>query len=205
MTSAELTALLDIVKVGDILGYHVDPTNAGFSGLPSVLTELGGELCHVEIVAEKIYDTTGKCIDLNCIVADGTEVCYHTFVTRLNPLDIFTIFILEYEGCTQEQRGQMLELAITEAWETLVYNWDIIEIIGTKQAETEIPIVGFFFNKFVWTTPPSDGKELPGTICSKSVTKYIRSVFPTFMKGYWIDYITPSAIFNCEDISIYKP
>jgi hypothetical protein len=206
MIQLELDSLLQVSSIGDFLGWRVDPTDVGFDNLPSVMTQFGdGEICHIEIIIDKILDLTGKIIDLKVIIANGTDVTYDTVLHRLNPLSLFTLYLIQPLGVNADTRKTMVAQATAEAQVKLIYNWDIIKTIAAKELQCEIPIVGFFFNKIVWTTPPFDKKVMPGTICSKSCANYIRTAFPDFMKKYWIDYISPGSIFDNGEVSIWKP
>jgi hypothetical protein len=206
MEQAEVDNLFQNASIGDFLGWRVDPASAEFDKLPDIMTEFGdGQICHIEIIVDKILDATGKIIDLKVIIANGTNVAYDTTMHRLNPLSLFTLYLIQPSGINADARKTMVAKAIVEAQEHLIYNWDIIKTIAMKELQCKIPIVGFFFNKFVWTTPPLDKKIMSGTICSKSCVNYIRAAFPNFMKKYWIDYISPGSIFDNGEISIWKP
>lgn len=189
------------------MGWSIPNQKQDLSNIPSYLTQWGtGVLCHIEIIRRIIYDDAGNPVDIEVITANGDKVATElTFHKIKDHMDRFNIYLMNYFDATVEDRAAFVEVAQKESDLAVVYNWDIIKIIMRKAALCSIWIIGGLFNKNVWTTPPWDKKELPGTICSKSCAKYIRSRFPSFMKKYWIDYISPSAIFDGEDMSIWRP
>jgi hypothetical protein len=201
MTSEEKRALFDTVQIGDFLGWRKVPETAEF-GDASLLTQLGGQICHIEIVIRKIIEN-GIVTDLEVITANGKIVAKELTSHKLK--DDTDIYIVGVRGITMNERMRMIGLATAEADLGVIYNWDIIKVMARKTFLTGLWFVGFFINKYTWTTPPWGNKEMPGTVCSKSCAKYIRSIKPDFMKKYWIDYITPSAIFNADETFTDRP
>lgn len=207
MTNREWQETLARVRPGDFLGWSIPNTKQDISNLPSWLTQWGtGILSHIEIVKRVINDDAGKPIDVEVITANGNEVAVELTHHKIKDhMDRLNLYIMQYYDAAESDRLAFVEMAQKEADLKTIYNWDIIKIIMRKAALCKIWVIGGLFNKSVWFTPPFDKKEMPGTICSKSCVKYIRSRFPSFMRKHWVDYIPPSAIFDDEDMSIFRP
>lgn len=223
MNQKELQQVFEWGKRGMALGWSVDTRHPKAAQLASVFTQLGGILSHIEIILRKVYDEQGKVIDLICAVADGKIVKEYSVADRLKDcIESTSLYLMWHYASNAEDRENIAAYAEKEIALGVIYNWDIIAILARKTIISKIPLFGFLYNKWCYTTPPFDKKELPGTVCSKSYVKAQRwsidqhnkkavemqkidDIQPLFMQKNWVDYISPSLIFEDVDMSVIRP
>jgi hypothetical protein len=198
MTNENFLDLCCKGQPGDLNFFHRDIENCQPSHyVDGVWVQMTGEMCHVQILYQPIYDEVQKCqVDWWVISANGKIVAKEKLSENLaavaDPATL-TLYLSRICDITPEGQKKITDYAASRLGTP--YNMEIIKNIASKQALTEIPIIGFFINKNIWKEKSQD---FPGTICSKEATLCVRVLQPDFLKDFDINSISPTRVWEAE-------
>lgn len=203
MTEKDFKRFMNACERGKFILVSVNAREGGFDDMPSILTELGGEYCHVEIIESVEKDCYGNVVDVKVISANGEKVAKESILKYKKHLEETDLYLADIADATDVDREAFVKYHIDALGDN--YDKGLLVILARKTLLTRLWGIGFLFNKFVYTTPPFSKKIRSGWICSKICAASVRSRFPDFLKNFWLDYITPSIFASADELSIWRP